>query len=189
VDLSEELLEEARAASPGLPGAPTYLRWDARRLPFSRQFEGAISMFTSFGYFEDRADDVAILRGVRRALVPGGRFVLDFLNEAQVRAGLRRVSEEERDGVRVRVERRIDDAAPGGPRVYKRVHAESVSTRLVATTYEEQVRLYTPDEVDALLEEAGLAPLGVRLGGFDAAAFGPSSPRLLRVAERPGPRR
>ena len=45
-------------------------------------------MFTSFGYFETRDEDLAIFRGVHRALRPGGRFVLDFLNEANVRKTL-----------------------------------------------------------------------------------------------------
>ena len=77
VDLSAELLEEARERSPGTPGSPTYIQWDARELPFRAQFEGAISMFTSFGYFEERADDLRLMQGVARALLPGSRFVVD----------------------------------------------------------------------------------------------------------------
>src|SRR5688572_25558206 len=38
IDLSADLLEEARARSPSLPGMPLYLRWDARALPFRGQF-------------------------------------------------------------------------------------------------------------------------------------------------------
>ena len=72
VDLSEPMLEEARARSPNLPGTPLYVRWDARDLPFREQFDGAVSLFTSFGYFDDAEDDRRILRGVARALVPGG---------------------------------------------------------------------------------------------------------------------
>ncbi len=75
VDLSATLLEEAMRASPQLPGAPTYLRCDMRDLPFESQFEGVVSIFTSFGYFDDPADDLRVLRGVHRALVPGGRLL------------------------------------------------------------------------------------------------------------------
>ncbi|MHC5009537.1 MAG: class I SAM-dependent methyltransferase [Planctomycetota bacterium] len=189
VDLSEDLLEEAREASPNLPGTPDYLRWDIRDLPLRGQFEGAISMFTSFGYFEDREDDLSIMEGAHRALVPGGRFLLDFLNEAQVRAKLVPFSDTEADGLRVRVERRIDDDAPGGPRVYKAVHVQSTDTRLVETSFEEQVRLYTPAEIDELLADAGLRPVGDPLGEFDRRPFTAESPRYIRVAERPAGRR
>ena len=40
--LVPELLAEARERSPGIPGSPTYIRWDARDLPFRAQFEGAV---------------------------------------------------------------------------------------------------------------------------------------------------
>jgi SAM-dependent methyltransferase len=182
VDLSEELIEAARERSPYLPGKPDYACWDARKLPFARQFHGAISMFTSFGYFDRREDDLEIFQGVRRALVPGGRYLLDFLHEAHVRAHL--VAEERRDdgAMRVEITRRIADG-PHGPCVFKRIHArDSVSGRDLAT-FEERVRLYTPDEVDALLEEAGFRLRGERLADVDGTPFDAEATRLVRVAE------
>jgi SAM-dependent methyltransferase len=87
LDLSEDLLAEAKARSPNLPGAPTYLRSDMREIPFFEQFEAVVSLFTSFGYFDDRTDDEKVLEGAARALVPGGRLLLDLPNPAQVRGG------------------------------------------------------------------------------------------------------
>lgn len=184
VDLSLALLEEARERSPGIPGAPTYIHADARELPFHAQFEGAISMFTSFGYFDDRSDDLRLMRGVARALLPGGRFVVDYLNEAAVRAGLEPVTEVRIGELEVRMERRIEEDGPSGAVVLKRVRATHCTTDQVEADYEERVRLYTADEVDDLLREAGLEPIGDRLGGFDGAPFGPEAARLLRVCQR-----
>lgn len=184
VDLSEDLLDEARERSPGLPGSPTYVRGDIRRLPFFGQFDAAVSLFTSFGYFEDRADDLAVLGGVHRALVPGGRFLLDFLNADAVRGGLEPVSETETDRFRIRMERRIDEDAPGGPRVRKHVQAYWRDTGVPATSFQEDVRLYTPDEIDDLLVEAGFALEGEPHGDFDGSPFDAASPRLIRIARR-----
>lgn len=184
VDLSPVLLEEARDRSPGVPGAPTYILWDARDLPFRSQFEGAISMFTSFGYFEGRADDLRLVQGVARALVPGGRFVVDYLNESAVRGNLEPVTEVAIGGLDVRMERRIEENGPDGPVVLKRVQATHRATDVVEADYEERVRLYTAEEIDALLEEAGFAPAGERLGDFDGTAFGPDTPRFVRVYQR-----
>jgi SAM-dependent methyltransferase len=181
VDLSEDLLAVARTASPHLPGKPDYLRRDARHLPFARQFRAAISMFTSFGYFDDRADDLAIFRGVARALVPGGRFLVDYLNEARVRADL--VAEEEvADGpLRLRFVRRIEDT-PAGPCVFKRVEASEPESERVQAAFEERVRLYTCAEIDDLLAEAGFVPSGRPLGGVDGEPFDERAPRLVRLA-------
>ncbi len=183
VDLSEELLEVARENSPLLPGKPDYFRRDIRKLPFAQQFDGAVSMFTSFGYFDRREDDLAIFRGVHRALKPRSRLVLDFLNEPHVRATL--VPEETKDdgALRVHIERRIADG-PHGPCVFKRVEATDARSGSLEARFEERVRLYTADEVDALLTEAGLTPVGERLGGVDGSPHGDEAARLVRVAER-----
>jgi len=183
VDLSPDLIEVARERSPLLPGTPDYFRRDIRALPFPRMFDGAISMFTSFGYFDRREDDVAVFRGVQRALRPGARFVLDFLNEAYVRAHLTPIETKDDGDLRVHLERRIADG-PHGPCVFKRVEAVDARSGLLQATFEERVRLYTADEVDALLTEAGLTPVGERLGSVAGAAFDAQASRLVRVATR-----
>jgi SAM-dependent methyltransferase len=189
VDLSGDLLRVARETSPPLPGAPLYVQWDVRHLPYAQQFEGAISMFTSIGYFGSRDDDLAILKGVFRALVPGGRFVLDYLNERQVRAELEPLTDEVRDDLHVRVERRIVEDAPGGPSVLKSVQMDSVRTRLIEAAYVERVRLYTAAELDSLLEDAGFALAGERMGDYDGSPAGDAAPRSIRIAQRPARRR
>lgn len=184
VDLSGELLQVAREKSPYLPGKPDYFQRDVRSLPFNQQFDGAISMFTSFGYFERRKDDLAIFRGTHRALVSGGRFLVDFMNAAQVRATL--VPEEDRDDgtLRVHIERRIADG-PFGVCVFKRVHASDSETGRPVSSFEERVRLYTPDEVDALLVDAGFVLHGDRMGDVQGATHNAEADRYVRVAERP----
>ncbi len=183
VDLSPELIEVARERSPMMPGTPNYFRCDSRRLPFAQMFDGAVSMFTSFGYFDRREDDLAIFRGVQRALKPGARFVLDFLNAAQVRAHLTPIETKQDGDLRVHLERRIADG-PHGPCVFKRVEAFDAHSGLRQATFEERVRLYTADEVDALLTEAGLTPVGEPLGSLQGAPFDDQAPRLVRVAAR-----
>jgi SAM-dependent methyltransferase len=190
VDLSPALLEEARRQSPDLPGTPSYVLGDMRELAFEQQFEAAISMFTSIGYFERAPrDDVRVLEGVRRGLVPGGRFLVDFLNAAEVRANLVPESVEDRSPYRVEIRRRIED--PPGERglVVKEVRVVDVRTDSVEGEFEERVTLYEPDDLDRALLEAGLEPVGDRYGHVDGRPFAPDSPRLVRVSERPIRRR
>jgi SAM-dependent methyltransferase len=185
IDLSADLLEEARARSPNLPGMPLYLRWDARALPFREQFEGAASVFTSLGYFDSRQDDLLVLKGVERALVRGGAFLLDYLNPAAVRASLVAEEREEVPGLTAIVRRHVEEGAASGPHVVKHVEARHTGTDLVEAAYVERVRLYEPEEIDALLREAGLEPTGERLGDLAGAPFTPTSERQVRVAVKP----
>ncbi|MBL9086216.1 MAG: class I SAM-dependent methyltransferase [Planctomycetia bacterium] len=185
VDVSETLLAEARRRSPGLPGTPTYVRADMRALPFAAQFDGVVSLFTSFGYFDDPSDDARVLGEVARVLRPDGAFVLDFLHAPVVRATLVPSSVEERRGVRLHVTRRVDDVAPGGPYVRKTIRLETVAGGDPVGVVEERVRLHPPAALDAMLAAAGLEPEGAPASDLRGSPFDPAtSPRFVRVARR-----
>jgi SAM-dependent methyltransferase len=78
VDFSAGMLAEARRSAgtrPGAPGGPavSWVRADARALPFERAFDLAVS-FGAFGHFLPRERPLLFAQ-VHKALRPGGRFV------------------------------------------------------------------------------------------------------------------
>ena len=51
------------------------------RVPFGRDaFDYVFNFFTSFGYFEQPDEHLAVVRNMATSLRPGGRLVLDYLN-------------------------------------------------------------------------------------------------------------
>ncbi len=170
LDLSLPLLRLARRSE-----TPPFLlvRADMRRLPFrDASFSAVTSFFTSFGYFAAKAEDVEVAREIRRVLGAGGRFLLDYLNAAQVRAGL--VPEEalELDGASVHVTRSIE-----GDAVVKQIRITSGQGG-PPSEHQERVRLYAPDELERLLASAGLVTTD-RFGDYEGARFAPASGRLV----------
>ena len=184
VDLSEDLIDEARERSPMTPGTPRFIRADFRRLPFVMQFDGAVSLFTSLGYTEDRGDDLAIMQGVHRALVPGARFVVDFLNASQVRRTLEASTEKIVGSLAIRMTRWVDEETTGGPRVLKHVEAHRRDSGLPVAAYEESVRLYTPEDLVGLLEEAGFEIAEGPFADFERTPYAESSDRVVLVGRR-----
>ncbi len=83
VDLSADYLREARRLARGLDRA-RFQRADLRRLPFDGEFDAAINLWTSFGYGADAREDLEVLRGIARALRPGGRFLIDLIDFAAI---------------------------------------------------------------------------------------------------------
>ena len=64
-----------------------FLRHDMR-VPFGRNaFDYVFKFFTSFGYFEEPGEHIAVVRNIATSLRDGGRLVLDYLNvrHAEVR--------------------------------------------------------------------------------------------------------
>lgn len=84
LDVTSTYLREARRAARGL-GNVNFMLGDMRRIPFRAEFDAAINIWTSFGYFEKPSDDLKVLRGIARALKPGGLFLIDLLDFATVR--------------------------------------------------------------------------------------------------------
>ncbi|MHB0878341.1 MAG: class I SAM-dependent methyltransferase [Anaerolineae bacterium] len=83
LDLSPSMLAQAEAAARGEGLAVRFVRGDARAIPFAAEFDAVISMCEgAFSLMEEDEHDHLILAGVRRALRPGGVFVLETGNAA-----------------------------------------------------------------------------------------------------------
>lgn len=175
LDISFQMLAAAQDAATGVP----LVGGDMRRLPFRRAaFDLVSSYFTTFGYFDDEADDRQVLREVRRVLSPGGAFLLDFMNADQVVANLRVEDRRTVSGVAVVQERRLVE---GGRVVEKRIRIAGGGSE-PERSFVERVRLYRPGELRSMLACAGLAP-GSAFGGYDGSGFGPASARYIVLAE------
>lgn len=179
-DLSEVLLRRAEAAASAQGVSVRWVHGDMREIPFEAEFDAVVNLYTAFGYLESEADDARVLGQVRKALKPGGTFLLDTLgrdglvrrfrpDEAFRRAdGTLVVREHRFDAVTARWEMRTTRVRPAGSR------AEFATS----------VRLYTPGELGALCAVAGLR-VERWYGGLDGAPLELESPRLVVVCRRP----
>lgn len=179
VDLSPRAIETARrrATEEGVGDRVRFVQGDMRHLTYDAAFDGAVNLFTSFGYFDDEADHQAVIDGIAQALVPGGWFVQDFLNAPYVRAHL--VAEDEKvvEGVLVHQERWLE-----GDRVRKRITFRN-GTDGDIPSFTESVRLLTAADFHRMYAAAGLT-LGATFGDYDGGPHTAASPRLILLARR-----
>ncbi len=183
LDLSETLLDAAaRAVAEERAANPCQVELipaDMRCIPFENHFGVVLSLFTSFGYFEEEAENRAVLAGVYRALKPGGVFVLDHMNRPWVIGHLVAQNEQELRGRHVHNRRRI---TPDGRRVEKTTTIRDDAGH--EQVFFESVRLYAPEELAAMLEEVGFVDLAT-YGSFQGEPLDAESPRLILVAHKP----
>ena len=153
------------------------VRGDMRVLPFrAGSFAVAVNLFTSFGYFREDAEHGAVVREVATVLAPGGRFVLDFLNAAQVRRAVAARAQADGDPGPVRIRRRLSEDG--------RFVIKEIELRDEGRSFQERVRLFSAQELEGLLVTAGFA-IEARLGDYGGEPVRPDSPRVILVGVRP----
>ncbi len=178
VDLSPLQVQEAEHVARRMGVEVEWVQRDMRELAWSARFDAALSLFTSLGYWVTDEDDLAVLRGIRTALRPGGVFLLETMHrDALVRRYAPRDWYETEDGTVVRVEREFD-AVEGVSREWLWwQRGEEKGEKF------HQVRIRTATEWERLLREADLVPEGW-YGGWQMKPFTRESPRLLVLARR-----
>ena len=180
LDLSRDLLAVAgeRLASSVSAGVVELIEGDMRAVPRAAgSFDVVTSFFTSFGYFDDDAENARVFDEVARLLRPGGWFVFDFLNAPVVIRDLEARTELLLpDGRGVVVHERSFDAATGRLR--------KVSRWPDGSEDRESVRAYEPEVLELMLAGSGLR-VARRFGSYEGLPFdATTSSRFLVVAQR-----
>lgn len=179
LDLSRELLAVAqqRLADAGREDVELVCG-DMRAIPFTDRFAIAVSLFTSFGYFESDQEDARVVRSVFDALRPNGRFLLDTLSRRSTIDNL--VPEEEKEiGRRTLQIRR--SLSPDQRRVEK--ESRVLSTGCEIAVFHESVRMYTAEELRDVFESVGFGEVRV-YGSLGGEPHTETSPRLVVVGKK-----
>jgi SAM-dependent methyltransferase len=180
LDLAPRSIEAARRFA----GPCLRIRRHDMRLPFGRRaFDYVFSFFTSFGYFDNQAEQLAVVRNMARALKPGGRLVLDYLNARYADQHMTAQEALERNGTAYRIRRWSD-----GRHFFKRVAVDE-GRGGEPVVYREQVARLSLADFEEMFAPHGLDIESLygdyRLNGYDAQ----TSPRLVLVVGKRRDRR
>jgi len=107
VDRTERYLEQAseKAVKEGLN--VEFIQEDMRTFCQPNAFDSVISLFTSFGYFEDPEEDRQVVMNVYRSLKSGGVFLIDIMGKEVLARIFRERDWREENGVLILEERKL----------------------------------------------------------------------------------
>ena len=178
IDLSDHLLSEAqkyflenKTSSIALAQA------DMRFLPFNKDFDVIVSLFTSFGYFNDDNENLLVLKNAYSCLSSHGIMLLDYLNSIHVIKNIVKSEKYTREGVEYDIIRTHDV-------INKRIN-KSIKVRNAGKeeTYHESVRLYTGQELFQMFSEAGFKDIKL-FGDLKGSPYNSESSRLIVKAAK-----
>ncbi|HUU11512.1 MAG TPA: class I SAM-dependent methyltransferase [Phycisphaerae bacterium] len=179
VDKTAFLLRKAKALARAAGVRVEWVKSDMRDFVRPEGFDLVLSMFTSFGYFDDKEEDRLVLKNVLANLRAGGALLMELLGKERLARVLRATTSDVLPDGSMLVQRHkiFDD--------WTRIRNEWTLIRKGrARTYCFHQTIYSGQELRERLEAAGF--VDVRLyGDLDGRAYGPDALRLVAVGRRP----
>lgn len=178
VDRTPFLLAKARDYAAEKSAAVEWILEDMRRFVRAESFDLVINMFTSFGYFDDPDENMAVLRNVYVSLGTQGVFILDVAGKEIIARIFEATGSKELQDDSLIVQRRrvVDD--------WSRMENEWLLLRSGSTrTLRLRHWLYSGRELREMLEAAGFASVTL-CGDLDGAPYDQVAKRLVAVARK-----
>ena len=179
VDKTKYLLDKARANAGAARVKIEWVEKDMRDFVRADSFALVLSMFTSFGYFDDKREDLIVLENTLASLQPGGACLIEVLGKEHLAKIFQPTTSTLLAEGTLVVERHeiFDD--------WTRVRNEWLVIRnSSAMRFKFHHTVYSGQELRDRMEHAGF--VGVTLhGNLDGDEYGANAERLIAIGRKP----
>jgi SAM-dependent methyltransferase len=154
-----------------------FVQEDMRTFCEPNAFDAVINVFTSFGYFEDAADDKQVLENVYTSLKDSGKFLIDIMGKEVLARIFQEKRWREEDGVIILEEAKLTE------------DWSSVDSRWIIIRNGRRdecrftLRLYSAAQLSELLKSCGFGRVEV-YGDLSGSAYDQTAKRLVEVAHK-----
>ncbi|MFW9943972.1 MAG: class I SAM-dependent methyltransferase [Candidatus Sifarchaeia archaeon] len=178
VDRTRSYLERARASAADENLDVEFVLEDMRSFRREASFDVTLSMFTSFGYFEDPEDQMGVLKNIYFSLRPGGRFVYhSFGKEVLARIFNPRDWQEHKEGFVLYDRKAINDWSM----MHNKWHFIDREGKI--HTWEFQHWIYSAVEFKSMLMSAGFSKAQV-YGNLDGSPYDNEAASTIAVGTK-----
>jgi SAM-dependent methyltransferase len=185
VDITESYLRTAREEAAYEKLDVEFIHSDVRSFKRPGFFDAAVNLYISFGYFEDPAEDLLMLRNVHESLKPGGSLIIETLGKEIAVRDFTKAEWFERAGYFVLTEYAPADSWGSLVNRWILVKQDPGEGKAEGERIEKTLtqRLYAATELRALLREGGFASVDI-YGGWDESPYDDRASALIAVARK-----
>lgn len=176
VDRSALFLTKAKAYATAQQAEVEWVEKDMRQFVRPDAFDLVLNMFTSFGYFDNKADDLQVLQHIYQSLRPGGVFFIDVASKEVVAKWFHPTDSQALPDGSLLVQRHevVDD--------WSRIRNEWTMVRGgTAEVFRWQHTIYSAQELKDRLQQSGFQRIQV-WGDLDGNEYGTNAQRLVAAA-------
>jgi SAM-dependent methyltransferase len=178
VDRTKYLLQKARSMAHAAKRKIEWVQMDMRDFVRADAYDLAISMFTSFGYFDEKNEDLHVLRNIFSSLRSGGVFLIEMMGkEILAKIFQPTTSDFLLDGTKIVQRHEIFDD-------WTRIRNEWILIRKGrAKSFKFHHTIYSGQELRDRMEIAGFTDIKL-YGNLDGDEYGPDALRLIAVGHK-----
>ena len=145
-------------------------------ITFDYNFDIALNLFTSFGYFENKEDDILVMKSMSENLKEDGTLIIDFLNSTKVISNLVKKESKKIDNVTFNISREVKNGF-----IVKNIEVNNNEDTLL---FQEKVKALSQNDFAKLLTFAGMTIINT-FGNYKFNKFNKNtSDRLIIVAKK-----
>jgi len=177
VDRTKSYLDKAKNQAKAEKLPIEFVNEDMRMFSRAEAFDVAINMFTSFGYFDDAADDRMVVENVCRSLKSNGKLLIEMEGKELLAQKFRERDWNEINGFIILEERKLLN------------NWEKLESRWIILKDDQQIehkfvlRLYSAMEITSLLKQCGFTDVNI-YGSLEGIEYDQSAKRLVVVAQK-----
>jgi SAM-dependent methyltransferase len=177
LDLASNSIAEAKAKVLELPEKLNieFQVADMRDFDLKTSFDLVFNLFTSFGYFENKNENLDVLANIKKHQAKGGILVIDYLNSQLVRAKGEESYTKVIDAIQFEIHKYFE-----GDFVKKEI---KVIDQNGVFHFREQVQLFESNELESMLSAQGYQ-MTEHFGDYDLRPYSQTSPRSIWVGTR-----
>ena len=169
IDLSENSITEASTYA----NEKLHFKVHDMRETCDEKYDAIFNLFTSFGYFDEDADNLKTLKAIHNSLTETGFAVIDFMNADYVIENLVPEEIKEVDGIDFHIKRTYKDGY-----IFKEISFEDKGKK---HQYTERVQALRLADFEKMMEEAGIYLLDI-FGDYKLRKFFKTqSERLIMI--------
>lgn len=140
-------------------------------------YDTVLSLFTSFGYFEDPRDDQRVLLNIHSSLKKNGKLLMDLIGKEVLARIFQERDWHEENGTLILEERKVSNDWSWSENHLIILKGE------IRKDFRFAHRIYSAVELSALLKECGFASVHV-YGDLEGSPYDHKAQRLIIVAEK-----
>jgi SAM-dependent methyltransferase len=177
VDRTALYLEQAKKKAEAEGLNVRFVQEDMRSFCEPKAFDVVINVLTSFGYFEDAADDERVLENIYKSLKDGGKLLIDIVGKEVLARIFQERRWREEDGVIVLEEAKLAE------------DWSSIDNRWIIIKdgrrdeWRFSLRLYSAAQLSELLKSCGFGQVDV-YGDLSGSAYDQTAKRLVVTAHK-----